>query len=233
MSTKAIAIIPARGGSKGIPRKNVRLLAGKPLIAYTIEAVLKSKYIKQVLVSTDDSEIMDVSKEYGADVIKRPNEFAQDNSPTIDTVLHVLESLETEEESIDIVVLLQPTSPLRNTEDINCSMELFIKNEPESLISVCEAEHPPFWYFSVENSYLKPLFGVEYLNTRRQDLPKTFMPNGAVYISRPEHLIKYRSFYCQKVIPYLMPMQRSIDIDTEIDFNLATMMLNTVYSSDD
>ncbi|SES96042.1 N-acylneuraminate cytidylyltransferase [Methanococcoides vulcani] len=227
MKPKTIAIIPARGGSKGIPRKNVRLLAEKPLIAHSIEAALNSKYVEQVLVSTEDQEIVDVSREYGADIIKRPEELAQDSSPTIDTIFHVINSLEIQNNSVDVVALLQPTSPLRTADDIDDAIELFLKSECESLISVCEAGHPPFWHSKIEEGYLKPIFDEKYLNMRRQDLPKTYLPNGAIYLSTPKNLKKYRSFYCPKTIPYIMPIQRSIDIDTEIDFITAEILLKS------
>jgi CMP-N-acetylneuraminic acid synthetase len=223
---KAIAIIPARGGSKGIPRKNIRLLAGKPLIAYTIEAALGSKYVGQVFVSTDDQEIADISMEYGADIVERPAELAQDSSPTINSILHVLDLLKSKNESIDIVVLLQPTSPLRSTEDIDSSIKKFLENEPESLISVCEVAHSPFWHLKLENGYLKPIFEEKYLNMRRQDLLPSYMPNGAIFISTPDNLTKYKGFYCHEIIPYLMPIQRSVDIDNEIDFKMAAILLN-------
>lgn len=231
MKPKIIVIIPARGGSKGVPRKNVRLLAGKPLIAHSIEAALKSKYVEQVVVSTEDKEIADVSREFGVNIIKRPEELAQDSSPTIDTIFHVLNFLESKNDSFNVVVLLQPTSPLRTADDIDDAIELFLKTECESLISVCEAIHPPFWYSKIEEGYLKPLFEEKYLDMRRQDIPKTYLPNGAMYISTPEILKKYRSFNCPKTTPYIMPIQRSIDIDNEIELITAEILLksNTLY----
>src|SRR4030066_411377 len=135
-----LAIIPARGGSRGIPRKNVRLLCGKPLIAYTIETALSSKLIDRVVVSTEDEEIAGISKEYGAEVIKRPEELARDDSPTIDVVMHVLNWFEEKNEYFDIVVLLEPTSPLRKENDLDSAVRLFIQkiDEADSLISLGE-----------------------------------------------------------------------------------------------
>ena len=143
MKNKIIAIIPARGGSKGISRKNIKSLAGKPLIAYSIEAALKSKYINSVVVSTEDEEIAKISEKCGAEVIERPEELAKDEKPTIDVIFQVLEILRMKNHTPDIVVLLQPTSPLRDTEDIDNAIELFLNGGCESVVSVCEVEHPP------------------------------------------------------------------------------------------
>ena len=220
-----LAIIPARGGSKGLPRKNIRLLNGKPLIAYTIEEAKKSKYISRVIVSTEDDEIAKVSNKYGAEIIKRPLELAKDDTPTVDVVLHVLDVLKVQSVKPDIVVLLQPTSPLRTSQDIDNAIKLFIENNCESVVSACEIEHSPYWSFKIEDGYLKPVFGESYLKKRRQELPKVYMPNGAIYITTPDILRKYRSFYCKKTLPYIMPPEKSIDIDNELDFLLAELLV--------
>lgn len=219
-----VAIIPARGGSKGIPRKNIKQLFGKPLIVWTIEHAKKSRYIGRITVSTEDKEISEISKKYGAEVIERPEELAKDETPTIDVIFHVLR-VQAENFEPGLVVLLQPTSPLRNAQDIDNAIELFLKNDCESVVSVCEVEHSPYWGFEIENRYLKPIFGGKYLNMRRQDLPKVYTPNGAIYVSTPEILRKYKSFYCSKTIPYIMPPERSVDIDNEIDFMLAELLM--------
>ena len=220
-----LAIIPARGGSKGIPKKNIRLLAGKPLIAYTIEAALKSKYIDKVVASTEDEEIAEVSRKYGAEVIKRPEELARAESPTIDAIFHALEVLKTENYTPDIVILLQPTSPLRNAKDIDNAVELFLDSDCGSVVSVCEVEHSPYWSFKIEKGHLKTLFEEEYGRMRRQDLPKVYSPNGAIYVSTPEILHNYKDFYCNYIIPYIMPIERSVDIDNEVDFMLAELLV--------
>jgi len=225
MKTKILAIIPARGGSKGIPRKNIRLLAGKPLIAYSIEAALKSKYISRVIVSTEDEEIAEVAKIYGAEVIKRPEKLAKDKSPTIDVIKHVLETLEDNEKyAPNIIVLLQPTSPLRSTEDIDNAIKLFLKKDCESVVGVCEDIHL-YWSFKIEDGYLKPVFGKKYLKIRRQELPRIYVPNGAIFVSTPRTLNRYESFYCDKTVPYVMPPERSVDIDNEEDFILAGILM--------
>jgi len=225
METKILAIIPARGGSKTIPRKNIKLLNGKPLIYYTIKESIKSKYLGRIIVSTEDKEISEISKKYGAEVIERPEELAKDETPTIDVIFHVLQVIKAENFEPEAVVLLQPTSPLRNAQDIDNAIELFLKNDCESVVSVCEVEHSLYWSFEIENRYLKPIFGGKYLNMRRQDLPKVYTPNGAIYVSTPEILRKYKSFYCSKTIPYIMPPERSVDIDNEIDFMLAELLM--------
>lgn len=162
---EVLAIIPARGGSKGLPRKNIRPLNGKPLIAYTIEESKKSEYINRIVVSTEDKEIAEVSNKYGAKIIKRPLELAKDNTPTIDVVLHTLDDLKNNEP--DIIVLLQPTSPLRTSQDIDNAIKSFIEQDCDSVVSVCEIEHSPYWSFEIENNnYLKPIFEEKYLKKK-------------------------------------------------------------------
>lgn len=221
---KFIAIIPARGGSKGIPRKNIKLLGGKPLIAYSIEAALKSK-IDKVIVSTEDEEIAEISRRYGAEVINRPKELARDDSTRMDVVFHALDDLKPKNYNPDIVVLLQPTSPLRRAEDVDNAIKLFLNSNCGSVVSVCEMEPPPYWSFVIEEGYLKSLFDERYLRMRRQDLARAYIPNGAIFISRVQTLYKYREFYCNYNIPYFMPIERSVDIDNEIDFMLAELLM--------
>ena len=224
---EVLAIIPARGGSKGVPKKNIRLLAGKPLIAYSIEQAKESKYISRAIVSTENEEIAEIAREWNAEVIKRPKELARDDTPTIDVIIHVLDSLRKEEKYIsDIVVLLQPTSPLRTSKDIDNAIELFLNNQNcLSLVSVTEFDHPPFWAMEIEENLLKPIFGEEYFRMRRQELPKAYRPNGAIFISTPRVLYEYKTFYTPKTIAYVMPPERSVDIDTEFDFLLAEFLI--------
>ena len=222
---KVIAIIPARGGSKGLPRKNIKNLAGKPLIAWTIELALKSRYLDRVIVSTEDDEIAKISKKYGAEVIKRPKKLATDKTETIDVIFHVLRTLKKENYTPEIIILLQPTSPLRSADDVNKAIEYFFKNECESVVSICEFEHSPYWAFKIKRRYLTPIFGWKYFKIRRQDLPKAYIPNGAIFIAAVKTLEKYKSFYTHKTLPYIMSVERSIDIDSEIDFKLAELIL--------
>ena len=136
-----------------------------------------------------------------------------------------MEVLRAENYNPDIIILLQPTSPLRNAEDIDSAIELFLNSDCESVVSVCEVGHSPYWYFEIEDGYLKSLFGDEYLRMRRQELEKVYMPNGAIYISTPENLRKYKGFYCLRTIPYIMPPERSIDIDDATDLMLAELLM--------
>ena len=226
MAKSIIAIIPARGGSKGIPRKNIKKLGSKPLIAYTIEEALKSKCLDHVFVSTEDPEIANISKEYGAQVIDRPASLAKDTSKTVDAVLHAIEYLEREGIHPHTVVLLQPTSPLRDVEDIDAAVNLFLDNECDSVISVCEPDHSPFWCFTISGKYLKPILDKKFDDTRRQDLPRVVTPNGAIYISSPETIRRYKGFNGDRIIPYCMPPERSIDIDKPLDFTIAEVLIN-------
>lgn len=221
---KILAIILARGGSKGVPRKNIRIISGKPLIFYSINAASKSKYVNEPVISTEDSEIESICNKYGSEVIKRPEALAKDYSSTIEVILHALDYLE-KKESPDILVLLQPTSPLRTSIDIDNAIDIFINNDCDSVISVSELDHSPYWSLKLQNSYLIPSFGKEYFEKRRQDLPTLYSPNGAIFISTPEYLRKHETFYSEKSLPYIMPPERSIDIDTELDFKLAELIL--------
>jgi CMP-N-acetylneuraminic acid synthetase len=229
---KILAIIPARGGSKRLPRKNIKILNGKPLISYSIEAASKSNYINKIVVSTDDYEIKNISKTEDLEIVDRPKELAKDDSSTFDAIKHSLDVLEEQDYVPDIVVLLQPTSPLRTTEDIDNSIELFIENDCNSVISVCEFEHSPYWSLRIENKYLKPNFGQKYFTMRRQELPDLYLPNGAIFISKVDDLMKLKSFYGKKILPYIMPSNRSIDIDTELDFKLIELILREVNETD-
>ncbi len=220
---KILAIIPARGGSKRLPEKNIKLLAGKPLISYTIETSLNSKLIDKTIVSTDDKEITEVSKNYGAEIIKRPKELAKDTSITIDAIKHTLDVLkEKENYQPDIIILLQPTTPLRRIEDINNAIEMFFNENCESVVSVCEGN--PYWNLTNKNK-AKPVLGWKYFKSRKQDLPKTFVLNGAIYITTPKSLDKYNAFFNNKMALYQMPNKRSIDIDEEIDFEFVEFII--------
>jgi N-acylneuraminate cytidylyltransferase len=227
---KIIALIPARGGSKGIRRKNIYPLYGKPLIAYTIEESLKSMYldclIDCVIVSTEDQEIANISKKYGARVIERPEILAQDETPMDKVVLHIIDTLEHQINEQTIIVLLQPTSPLRNSQDIQNAIDLFQKNECDSVISFFGAEKTIFWAHKIENGYLQPINENFSKKIRRQDLEKFYLPNGAIYVSTVKNLKKNGSFYSGKILPYLMPDIRSIDIDDDSDIIMAEAILS-------
>jgi CMP-N,N'-diacetyllegionaminic acid synthase len=220
---KILAIIPARGGSKGIPKKNIKPLKGKPLIAWTIEEAKKSKLLDKIIVSTDDEEIMNVAKKWGAEVpFLRPSELAQDDTPGIAPVLHTLEYFS----DYEYVVVLQPTSPLRLAEDIDEAIYLCEKNKSNFCVSVTESKVIPDWMFRINNrGMLEPLNGDREIPYQRQKAKKTYVLNGAVYVGRKEALITTRSFLTPETIPYIMPGNRSIDIDDINDFEYCEYML--------
>jgi len=222
--SKILAIIPARGGSKGILGKNTKLLGGKPLICHTIDEALKSQCLDGIFVSTDDPKIAKISRNCGANIIKRPPELATDDAPTIGAVFHAIDSIKDTSDQ-DIIILLQPTSPLRSATDIDTALDIFMKTECDSVISMCKVEHPPYWCFKYEGEKLKPLYGSECLQMRRQELPDVYRPNGAIYISTIKNLYMNNGFYCDKIVPYVMPPERSVDIDEEIDFKLAELLI--------
>lgn len=224
-----IAIIPARGGSKGLPGKNTKLLNGKPLIAYTIEAAIKSTAIDRVFVSTDDKEIAQVAANFGAEVpFLRPDYLAQDQSKAIDAYLYTIDRLINEFRiPIDSFSVLLPTSPLRDERDIDEAVSEFYRNKAYSLISVVEAEHPPSWYKKVTSKgVLVDAFPGVDNSLNRQEADKTYLPNGAIYIFNYNHLKTNLSYYNEFTIPYIMNREKSIDIDTIIDFKLAEIILS-------
>jgi len=208
-----LAIIPARGGSKGIPRKNIRLLSGKPLIVHTIRSAQKSRYLDKIIVSTDDEEIARISGNAGAEVVIRPKKLAKDSAPVYSAIEHACRSYRP-----GIVVILQPTSPLRTSQDIDRAVKIFLKNKRDSVVSVCESERSVYWSFWANGRYLNPIIGKKYFNLRRQDLPKVYIPNGAIFVFSYKKLLKCRGLYCGNILPYFMPADRSIDIDEENDF---------------
>lgn len=224
-----LAIIPARGGSKRILRKNIKKLANKPLIVYTIEAANNSKYISDPILSTDDEEIANVAKEYDCKIHERPDHLGKDDTHKIDVILDILNHFKDEDCEPDIVIYLQPTSPLRDHNDIDKSLEKFeschSKDNVYSLVSICEFDDPPFWSFKLKDNYLSPIFNEKYIGKRSQDLPEAYRPNGAIFISTPDMIRKHKTFYTSKTIPYIMPKERSVDIDTDFDFKFAEFLI--------
>ena len=226
MENKIIAIIPARGGSKGIPRKNIRLLGGKPLIAYTIEAALKSKYIDKVIVSTDDEEIASLVRKYGVEIIMRPTELATDEAPTEPVVEHAVSWLEEHENyKPEIIVLLQPTSPLRNYNHIDEALDIFLNSNYNSLLSVCPS-HAFIWKARENGAY--PI-NYDFKNRpRRQDKEPEYKENGAIYIMKYKTLMKQHRILDGKIGLYIMPEESSIEIDTEFDLWLCEQVVEKV-----
>ena len=219
-----LAIIPARGGSKRLPRKNVLDLCAKPLIAYTIEATLKSKYIDKVIVSSDDEEILNISSNFGADIIKRPYELANDTATTFDTIKHTIDNFE----NYDYIVLLQPTSPLRNEKHIDEAIQLLEEKNADSIISVCEMDHSPLWSNTLpKDGNMSNFLKDEILNKRSQDLEKYYRLNGAIYICKTEKLLENKGFFLKdNIFAYKMDREHSVDIDEKIDFSIAQILMS-------
>ena len=220
---KILAIIPARSGSKRLPNKNILNLAGKPLIAWTIEEAKKSKYIDKVVVSTDSEQIAEISRQYGAEIpFLRPAELAQDTTSSIDVIKYCMENLK---DDFDYLMLLQPTSPLRTYEDIDNAINMLDENTL-AVVSVCETEHSPLWIntlpddLSMEN-FLRP----EVKNKRSQDLPKYYRLNGAIFLAEIEYFYQHNDFYGPKTKALIMSKEHSVDIDTELDFMICSYIL--------
>jgi N-acylneuraminate cytidylyltransferase/CMP-N,N'-diacetyllegionaminic acid synthase len=227
MTTEVLAIIPARGGSKGVPRKNLRLLAGKPLIVYTIDAALGSKYKPRIVVTTDNEEIASVSRAAGTEVpFMRPAELAEDTTPMFPVIRHAVEWLKHHEDyEPDLIVLLQPTSPLRTAEHIDGAIQLALESQCDSVLSLCEAEHSPYWMRILDGEGLvKSFVETEREYTRRQDLPAVYRLNGAILVTRPQFVAQGR-FLGEKTRALIMSREDSVDIDDELDFLLAELLL--------
>jgi len=226
-SSKIIGLITARGGSKGIPRKNIRSLASKPLIAWSIEAAMQNKDLDRVIVSTDDQEIALVARNLGAEVpFIRPVFLAQDDSPHIDVVIHALEWLKENQGYVpDYVMLLQPTSPFRTSKDISAAIEIAQRSDVDSVISVCKSPAHPYKIRKISSQGLLSDF-VEKPNgyLRRQDLPVAYFENGAIYLVKRDIVINKRTLYPENTYPYIMKSKYSLDIDTLWDFHLAEII---------
>ena len=215
-----LAIIPARGGSKGIPGKNIRLLAGKPLVAWTIEAALTAASVDRVVVSTDSEEIASVSRDWGADIIYRPKALAEDWSPSEDALIHVLETID-DADDIGLVVFLQATSPIRTAEDIDAAVARFHASSADSLLSVSPS-HALLW--REEDGVAQPLNTDIENRPRRQEMDQ-FRENGSIYVLKPEVLLRRRNRLGGKIVLFEMSEEAGLDIDTELDFILAGQIL--------
>lgn len=221
---KFLAVIPARGGSKGIPHKNIVDLCGRPLISYTIEAALRSRYIDYVIVSTDDEEIAEVSKGCGAEVpFLRSAELATDTSKTIDSVIYTISRLQDLGKRFDTVVLLQPTQPLRTAEDIDGAIEKYEECGGVALASVSEVDDHPILIRSIEKGRLIPLLNTS-STCRRQDMPFFYRVNGCIYINEISEINRDTSFN-DNPIPYMMDKSHSVDIDEVLDLAVAECYL--------
>lgn len=224
-----LAIIPARGGSKGLARKNIRLLKGKPLIAYSIEAALNAASITRVIVSTDSEEIKDVSEQYGAEIpFMRPAYLASDEAMVMDTYFFVIEELARQEGNMrNNFVALLPTAPLRRSMDIDEAVRIFKEKGADSVISVTESPLPPQWFLDIRpDGALRGYFPAADGVSNRQLHRKAYVPNGAIYVFNYDQLKKTRQYYHARTFPYIMPRERSVDIDSQIDLDWAELMLS-------
>jgi CMP-N,N'-diacetyllegionaminic acid synthase len=225
---KILAIIPARGGSKGLPGKNIKDLHGKPLIAYTIEVAKQSKHISEIHVSSDDNEILAVAEKYGV-ITKfiRPSELATDSSLAIETYIFCLNKYQNDfNKKFDVVVILQPTSPLRKIEDVDSCIEMFINKSADSIISYTEESHPVLWHKYIDKQgVITNVFNEGNDVKNRQELKKTYYPNGSVYVFKSS-LIQSRRYFSEKTYAYVMPRSRSVDIDAIEDFEYVEFLLS-------
>ena len=223
---EVLAVIPARGRSKGLPGKNVRLLAGKPLIAYTIEAAKESYFLNRVVVSTDDKEIAGIAEGYGVQVVKRPKKLAQDKTLIQPVLEHVLRYLKrTEGYKPDAIVLLNPTSPLRKTEHIDKAVHTFIHAGCQTLFTVYSC-HMCLWKYDEMGKYAASYDFIH--KARRQDSTQEYAENGAVYIMRTDWLQKEHHLIGGRMKWSVMPRANSIDIDNLLDFTIAEALLKAI-----
>lgn len=218
-SSNFLAIIPARSGSERLPHKNKLNLCGKPLISWTIEAAKRSKYIDKIAVTSDDSEILKIAKKSSVEIIVRPYELASNSATSVDVIKHSLESLDTYE----YVILLQPTSPLRNYQHIDESIKFLKEKNADAIISVCKTDHNPLWSNRLDsNLNMSNFIENEQSSKRSQDLEKFYRLNGAIYICKTENFLKENTFFIKKnIFAFIMDKKSSIDIDDEFDFEIA------------
>ncbi len=228
---RTLFLIPARGGSKGLPKKNILPLCGKPLISWSIETGMKSllKYPGRVVVSTDDKTIADISLKAGAEVpFMRPAELSLDSTPSMDVVLHAFDFFEKKGEQFDLVVMLEPTSPQRDENDICGAIDQLLANkDAESVVGISKTEsaHPAF-LVGMKDKFIVPYQKTEVKVLRRQDLSELYFFEGSMYVSRVDSLKKRRSFYHEKTLGYVMPKWKSFEVDDKTDFVIIEALMN-------
>lgn len=224
-SASVLGVIAARGGSKGVPRKNVLPLGGRPMIVWTVEAALASKTLDRVIVSSDDAEIIGAAVAAGAEApFVRPAELARDDTPGTAPVLHALDQVGG---VYDLVVLLQPTSPFRIAEDIDRAVEMCAGSSAPSVVSVSSARTSPYWTFLVsDDGTMSPVIPCDKVVGRRQELPRAYELNGAVYVARTDWFRAGESFIGEGTLAYVMPEERSHEIDRPLDLLVARALLD-------
>jgi N-acylneuraminate cytidylyltransferase/CMP-N,N'-diacetyllegionaminic acid synthase len=224
---KILCVIPARSGSKGLPGKNIKRLLGKPLIAYSIEQAKKSRYIDKIIVSTDSRKISKIAQLYGAEIpFIRPKRLATDKAGTIDVLLHAIDWMENRERyDFDILVLLHANTPLRDTKDIDKSIELLFLKKADNIFSVAEAHRNPYFNMVEIGSNNKPRTIKKGNFTARQLAPKVYDMNSSIYVWRKDALKKKKGIFLQKTRVYVMPKNRSVDIDDHLDFKICEVLM--------
>ncbi|WP_294376385.1 cytidylyltransferase domain-containing protein [uncultured Clostridium sp.] len=221
-----VAIIPARSGSKGLKDKNIKELNGKPLMAYTIEAALKSNVFKDVIVSTDSEKYKQIAEKYGAWVpFLRTAELSQDSSTTNDVIDDLIIRLKAIGRQYDILMILQPTSPLRNENHIKEALRFFYEKDANCVVSMCECEHSPILTKKLDDSKSLDGFLNDLKETRRQEFGKYYRLNGAIYILKEDYFLKYKNYYKKKSYAFIMEKSKSVDIDDINDFKYAEFII--------
>jgi CMP-N,N'-diacetyllegionaminic acid synthase len=227
-TARVLGLITARGGSKGLPGKNIRLLCGKPLIEWSISAAKAASCVDRIVVSTDDAAIADVARRAGAEVpFERPSELATDSASSVDVVIHAIDTLAKTDLAFDIVVLLEPTSPLRDSFDIDEAVQRLIQTGAGAVVSVCRAvsTHPAFMFSLDEKGRLRPYLERNPTGLRRQDIDPIFFLDGTLYASRIDVLKTKRSFYHEDTVAFEVPKWKSLEIDDSDDFIMVEALM--------
>jgi N-acylneuraminate cytidylyltransferase len=224
---RVLALVPARGGSRGIPRKNLVEVGGRTLLAWVAEAARGSRVVDRVVLSSEDPEILEAGRRAGLDTpFVRPAELARDDTPGIDPVLHALDALDQAGDHYGWVVLLQPTSPLRTSADIDGTAALCGREGAPAAVSITAADKSPWWMFHLgSGGLMEPLLDAARRPQRRQDAPPVYVLNGAVYVARVEWLRRTRSFLTDETVGYVMPRERSVDVDEPADLHVVEALL--------
>lgn len=224
---RVLCLIPARGGSKGLPKKSILKLKNKPLIAWTIESARAVKFFDKIVVSTDDPAIAAVAKKYGGGVpFLRPKALATDKCPMDKVIIHAIDYFAKQGMDFDLLVLLQPTSPLRQARDIKQALNLLVSKKAQAVVSVTQTEHSIYWANTLpKDNCMKHFIKPKFINKNRQELPVFYRINGAVYAAYTDFLKRKKSFFGNRTFAYIMPRSRSVDIDTREDFKYAEFLL--------
>lgn len=224
--TRIICIIPARGGSKRLPRKNITMLAGKPLLAYTLEAAIDSGIFDTVCVSSEDDQVLDVARVFGAHMaLKRPPELATDRAQVKDVCKYLLEHFISQDSPYGEFAVLLPTSPLRTAEDVKSAYQTFKHEDANYLMSLAPYAHPPQRAVCISDGYVKPYFGSQFLK-QTQLLEPLYRHDGSIIIAKSDAFLREGEFYGSGVIPYYVPKERAVDIDSQLDLDWAEFLLS-------